>query len=991
MVERSPVAFAVKRALAMSAMVAAGVPALAQDQTQSGDNSDAAIAEVVVTGSRIAQPNLTTTSPVTQVTAEDVQLQGVTRIEDLVNQLPQAFAAQNSTVSNGATGTATISLRNLGSRRTLVLVDGRRLPYGDANNSAGDLNEIPTSMVERVEVLTGGASAVYGSDAIAGVVNFIMKKNFEGIELSAQYGFYNHENDFGGPGAVPLRTVISNLAATNPAQFRLPDDEVNVGYSREFTLTVGVGTDDGRGNMTAYGTYRRNDAILQAEYDYSSCSLNPATGASFACGGSGTSFPGRFTDFATFNFSIDPAGAGNTFRPFSGARDNYNFGPLNYYQRPDERYTMGVMGHYELNDKFDAYVQLMYADNRTVAQIAPSGSFFNNGTINCDNPFLSASQATAIGCSAANIANGDDTALYIGRRNVEGGGRQYDFHSTSLRAVTGLRGNMSEAWTYDVSNQFSRKTFDLNQTNDFATSRLRKALEARLVNGVPTCQSVIDGSDPNCVPVNFFQIGGVTQAALNYLQVPTLAQTIIDQNIVNATVTGDLEQYGWKLPSAEQGIQIAIGAEYRRDKVQFVPDVQIASGDITGAGGPQPPVSGSVDVNELFMEGRIPLVQGKTGAQQLGLEVAYRYSDYGNGVQTDTYKLGADWAPVEDVRFRASYQKAIRAANILELFTAQGFNLFDMNDDPCDTTDPGANGTAPAAACQGTNPWQVSAAQAASGALTSPAGQYNFLQGGNTALVPEDSDTVSFGVVITPSAIPGLFVSIDYYDIQIDETISTFGAENTINACYRNNDAPACARITRNPANGALWVGTGVVQDLNINIGSLETKGFDLQIGYSNLQIGNFGKLNFSLQATKADELITNPGPGLDPYECVGFYSSSCGTPTPDWRHRFRVGWNMPWKDISLALTWRYLADVELFQNTNAARLDASLGSFSYFDLAGAWQINDKADLRIGINNLLDKDPPLSGSVGTTGNGNTYPQTYDALGRFIFGNLTWKF
>jgi outer membrane receptor protein involved in Fe transport len=212
-----------------------------------------------------------------------------------------------------------------------------------------------------------------------------------------------------------------------------------------------------------------------------------------------------------------------------------------------------------------------------------------------------------------------------------------------------------------------------------------------------------------------------------------------------------------------------------------------------------------------------------------------------------------------------------------------------------------------------------------------------------------------------------------------------------LNACYFNGDAAACSRIARNPANGALWVGSGNVQDLNINIGSLATKGIDLQVGYNNLQIGNLGKLNFSLQATKADELITDPGPGLSPYECVGFYSSSCGTPTPDWRHRFRIGWNMPWKDISLALTWRYLGDVKLFANTNAAALDASLGSFSYFDLTGSWQINDKADLRIGINNLTDKNPPLSGSVGTTGNGNTYPQTYEALGRFIFGSLTWKF
>ncbi|MEZ5498345.1 MAG: TonB-dependent receptor [Steroidobacteraceae bacterium] len=976
--QQNQVARAVRQALMLSA-VAAGVasPALAQDQDQDS------LETVVVTGSRISQPNLTTTSPVTQVTDADVKLQGVTRVEDLINQLPQAFAAQNSTVSNGATGTATISLRNLGSRRTLVLVDGRRLPYGDANNSAGDLNEIPTSMVERVEVLTGGASAVYGSDAIAGVVNFIMKKNFEGVEFSGQYGFYSHSNGYGGPGAVPLRDVIAGRGVTNPSQFQLPEDNVNVGYSREGSMLVGVGTPDGRGNITAYATYRRNDPILQASYDYSSCSLGSATGASFTCGGSSTAYPGRFTDFATFDFTLDPA-TGDTFQPWNGNRDQYNFGPLNYFQRPDTRYTVGAMGHYEINENADVYTQIMYADNRTIAQIAPSGNFFVTGTINCGNPLLSASQAADIGCSAANIAADDITSMYIGRRNVEGGGRRYDFHSTSLRAVGGVKGAMAEGWDYDISAQFSRKSMDLFQTNDFSSRRLRNALDVVDVGGVPTCRSVVNGTDPNCVPYNIFSIGGVTQAATDYLQVPTLAQTVIDQNIVNATVTGDLGNFGWKSPAAAESMKVAIGVEYRRDKLQFAPDELIATADPAGAGGPQLPVSGAVDVKEIFMEGRIPLVQDHPGAQQLGLDIAYRYSDYGGGISTNTWKIGGDWAPVQDVRFRASFQRAIRAANILELFTAQGFNLFDMNGDPCGAAAPNPNATL--AKCVATG---VPTAQFGSAALDSPAGQYNFLQGGNPSLDPEESDTLTFGVVFTPTFAPGLYASVDYYDIKIDKTISTFGAENTLNACYNNDDAAACSRIVRN-ALGQLWVGSGNVQDLNINIGSLKTKGFDLQLGYSGLEIGRAGKLNFSLQGTHAQELITEPGPGLAPYDCVGQFSSSCGTPTPKWRHRARIGWATPWDGIDLALTWRYIGSVELFNNT-ATRLDSSFSSFNYFDLTGSWAVNDKVDVRLGINNITDKDPPLSASVGTTGNGNTYPQSYEALGRFFFTNVSVKF
>src|SRR5678809_1614369 len=283
---------AVRYALLAGAAGAAAtaLPTQAADQT---------IQEVVVTGSRIAQPNLETTSPVTRVTAEDVITQGVTKIEDLVNQLPQAFAAQNATVANGSTGTATVNLRGLGSVRTLVLIDGRRMPYGGVTSAsaAADLNQIPTAMVERVEVLTGGASAVYGSDAVAGVVNFIMKKNFEGIQIDGQYAMYQHNNSFSGPGAVQLRDTIAARHATNPSQFNLPDDNVTDGNGVQGTITMGVSTEDGRGNITAYLSYQDTKPILQRDRDYSACALSAKPTVSFACGGSGTAFPGTFTDF----------------------------------------------------------------------------------------------------------------------------------------------------------------------------------------------------------------------------------------------------------------------------------------------------------------------------------------------------------------------------------------------------------------------------------------------------------------------------------------------------------------------------------------------------------------------------------------------------------------------------------------------------------------------------------------------------------------------
>ena len=309
------------------AALAFAAPAMAQDPAP----QDAELDDVIVTGSRIPQTNLVTTSPVTQVTGEDIDVAGVTRVEDLISQLPQAFAAQNSTVANGASGTATVSLRNLGSSRTLVLIDGRRMGYGSPNDDAADLNQIPEQLVERVEVLTGGASAVYGSDAVAGVVNFIMKRDFEGLQIDAQYGFYQHNNDYDGVGN--LRAEIARRALTNPAQFVLPDDNVSDGESRSLNVTLGVSSPDGRGNVMAYAGYRNNNPILQRDRDYSACALGAPSAASgpttYACGGSGTSFPGQFTDFVNFAFTVDPSGA-RTFIPFDANDHQYNVGALIY-------------------------------------------------------------------------------------------------------------------------------------------------------------------------------------------------------------------------------------------------------------------------------------------------------------------------------------------------------------------------------------------------------------------------------------------------------------------------------------------------------------------------------------------------------------------------------------------------------------------------------------------------------------------------------------
>jgi outer membrane receptor protein involved in Fe transport len=638
----------------------------------------------------------------------------------------------------------------------------------------------------------------------------------------------------------------------------------------------------------------------------------------------------------------------------------------------------------------------MFSDYRSIGQIAPSGDFFSTGTINCGNPLLNAFNAAAIGCDAGEIAADTPTTLYIGRRNVEGGGRQDDLNYEAYRVVAGFRGALTDNWNYDVYGQYYRTNLSRSYLNDFSITRLNKALDVVDADpgvGVdPQCRSFVDGTDPNCVPYDIFTPGGVTQAALSYLQIPLLQRgEAIMQNVVG-TVTGD---WGFGSPIAESNFESAFGFEYRRDEINAVVDENFATGNASGQGGPTLPLSGVTDVFELFTEFRLPLIEDVPGAHLLSLDAAYRYSDYASGITTDTYKVGGEWAPIEGLRFRGGFQKAVRSANVIELFSSQGFGLFDADDDPCGQDD-GGDGIAPAAACVGVNSWQVTAGQYGSAALTSPAGQYNGLFGGNPALSPEEADTYTIGVVFAPSFLPGLNISVDYFNIDVANLVSTTGAVNTLNDCYINGNLASCARISRNPGTGQLWIGQGVVEDLNTNIGGLKTSGFDINANYS-VEIGAGGTLGFAFVGTKLEELLTDPGAatGGAPFDCVGaFGAAKCGTPNPEWRHRARLSWETPW-NIELFGTWRYFGEVE---RRNAANqfvpntLDSVFDAENYFDLAANWDLFENTRLRMGVNNILDNDPPISNNVGAGfGNGNTYPQVYDPIGRWIFAGVTVDF
>ncbi|MBJ7414573.1 MAG: TonB-dependent receptor [Niveispirillum sp.] len=955
---------------AVSAVAMTAAPAMAQE-----------IEEIVVTGSRIASPNLVATSPITVVGQDEIKYQGTTRVEDLVNSLPQAFASQSSQVSNGSTGTATIDLRNLGASRTLVLVDGRRLPPGSpgSGGSAPDINQIPGALIERVEVATGGASAVYGSDAVAGVVNFIMKDDFEGVAFDFQYSFYQHDNNNGVADVVRARN------------FPLPDDSVTDGFTRDSTVVMGASTEDGKGNVTLYAGYRKIDAILQSERDYSACTVAAGAGV-WTCSGSGTTAPTRILATAIGGGtapSDSQVRADGSVSRYTAATGAYNFGPINYYQRPDERYTLGAFGKYEINENVTAYTQLMFMDNQTVAQIAPSGLFGVSANIRCDNPMLTATQRTQYCGSLAGTSNTVGMTLF--RRNVEGGGRQSDLQHTSWRMVGGFKGDVG-GWDYDVAGQYARVNFAQTYYNDFSISRGTQALDAvRNAAGQIVCRDESNG----CVPYNIFTPGGVTQGALDFLQTPGFQRGYTEQKLASANISKDLGDYGLTIPTASTGIAIALGTEYREEFLSRTVDTAFATGDLAGQGGPTLGVAGGFDVTELYGELRVPLVEDAPFVKQLTLDLGYRYSDYSNFGGTDTYKVAGDWAPIDDFRIRGSYNRAVRAPNVQELFTPQGLGLFNMDEDPC----AGATPTFTLAQCANMG---VTAAQYGR-IVENTAGQYNSLDGGNPNLQPETSDTYSIGFVATPAAIEGLSLTVDYFKIKIKDVISTVPSDLAVNRCGTTGNAAFCSLITRDPSNGSLWIGTVAnVLATNVNIASLSTSGIDLDLAYrfdlEDAGLADAGSLSFSLVGTWMDTAKSEPLPGEGEYDCVGLHGATCGVPTPEWRHRLRTTWATPW-DANLSLSWRYIDSVKAQATSSNPLLSAAfnplnekLKAMNYIDLAATYSPIENLSFSAGVNNIFDRDPPLSSALASvTGNGNTYPGVYDSMGRYVFMGAQVKF
>ena len=887
-------------------------------------------------------------------------------------------------------------------------------PGTTGGSNCADLNSIPTLLLDRVEVLTGGASSVYGSDAVAGVVNFIMDDDFDGFKFKVSHSFYQHDND---------DSTLRDLVTSN--NFETAPKDVTTGESTKYAFAFGGSIAEGRGHISAYAEKTDTKPILQGDYDVSACALR--SGAS-SCGGSSTIPPGRWDDFGSYGalgfrntrpgfypdptditrYSLDWKVEGDEFVDRAGQL--YNFNPTNFFQRPDERLLSGIFGHYTINDHIEAYAELTYMKGESNAQIAYSGTFGNISELPCYNALLSAQQyqvacgdwegmggdhapdfatgAEALAyISALDIAVGDgsiidyNAPLFSLKRNVEGGPRQDHFQFRNFAQTFGVRGDINDNWQYDIYYQRSEVDYSSEYRNDLSVIAINRAMDVVSVAGVPTCVSALNGTDPSCMPYNLFS-GGLPgdqgiQAAIDggaALQSYVANSTYIlgdgEQNLVSAFVSGELP---FSFPGAASGISLVVGYERKEVSIDFRPDLPSRTGDRSGSGGATLPIAGSYDVDEYYFELGIPVTDG------LSFDAGFRRSEYSTDVDTDTFKVGAYWRIMDQLAIRGSYQEAIRHANIFELFQAQGFDLTDIDEDPC-----GLSMTATQAQCAATG---LPAALYGTD-LDSPAGQYNVLEGGSATVQPEEATSYTIGVVFTPvdGWFEGLTVTVDYFDIQVEEGIGVVSASTALDECINTGSNTFCNLINRHPVNGSLWLSGGYISQQTTNIAEESTSGVDIIFDYS--MDTPIGTLTFEGVTTWLDSFEIIELPGASPVECSGAWGAACDkNPLPEWSGNYKVTLATEY-DTDVALGIRYLGETDDLSPTNKVSFD----SFWYFDLTATYQATENIRAAAGVSNLLDKDPEGTSNAGTApGNGNTFPAYFDALGRYVYLSLEFQF
>jgi len=929
---------AVRSALGLAAVASAMSTGLAFGQEETSE----ALEEVIVTGSLIKRVDgFESASPVVVSTAAEISASGISKVEDFLNSLPQLSAGQNSYVSNGASGTATLDLRGMGSSRTLVLINGRRMGGGGAYGESADTNQIPTAMLERVEVLTGGASTVYGADAVAGVVNFVMRKDFDGVELNIGTSGFMHDND---------NSYVAGLMDAKGFDYPKGGDGVD-GQADTIDLVMGSSFADGKGQATAYVTWRKGSELRQGARDYSSCALN-STGTS--CGGSGNAIVPNFyisqrnaagtLDWDTYEYwTLD---SGSNFVPSDG--NIYNYAPINHFMRPDEKWSFGTMMDLQLNDSTELYAEIMATDYNTKAQIAESGTFFaEEYYIDYDSALLNDSQRTAL-TDTWGLASGDDFAVYIGKRNVEGGPRASVMTNASFRIVLGARGEV-QGWDYDVNYQKNSVDSSVTYINDFFAPNISAALQA--------------------ATYDVFTYQGVTSEQASGLTGTAMLRADLSTEIFYAQMSRDT---GFSLPTTDSNISVAMGVENRKMSYDRDSDTVFEEGQLLGQGGATKSIAGSFSVTDVFLEAAIPVIEN------LDMELGFRSSDYSTSGNHNTYKVGATYSPSEMVTLRTGYNRTIRSPNITTMFAPQNQGLW-AGSDPCAGDAP----TYTAAQCALTG---VTAAQYGN-IVASPASQYNALYGGNTELDPETADTISFGIVANP--VEDLTLSVDWWSVALEDAIGSVAASTSIKECAENGNTALCSLINRGNA-GTLWLGTsGYVTSTSTNLGEVNFAGVDVAATYG-MALGG-GDLSLKLMGSKSleKEVLVLPGVETTRYDCNGIANDDqCTGPNMDWRHTLTANYSKD--DWTGGAAWRYFGKVDYKGTADTLAAAGALDAVNYIDLNGSYTLNENVSFSAGARNLLDKETPMVGGGLNPDNANSYGN-YDVLGRYIYADVTISF
>nr|WP_314442100.1 TonB-dependent receptor [uncultured Sphingomonas sp.] len=959
-----------------------------QDPGSSGVDSG----DIIVTGSRIARRDLTSTSPLAVVQDEEFSLSGSVNVEQVINTLPQVVPGATAFSNNPGGGVATLNLRGLGSQRNLVLVNGRRYVFYDPSQVV-DLNTIPAFLLDSVDVVTGGASAVYGSDALAGVTNFRLRTDLEGVLAGGQVS--------------------------------LTED----GDGRRYNAYAALGTKfaDGRGNVTIFGEYYNREGIFQNARPFSYFALSdgatglvpggsanvpegrfvaPGTitvGPGASCGGTGnpprnagcfdiaagTNYPGGGAFFGTPGVSV----------PYVGGAQAYNYAPANYLMVPQERWTLGGYGEYEVSDGVKLYGEVTFINNRVENELAAtpvtqavnvnlaSACTFVSAADCAQLRTIAANQQIAIAAAAAAgvsnpfgavaagtgtvpalaLVTGDPTTVRLtaNYRVTQIASRNAADDRNAFRMLIGSRGEVLTGINYDLYYMYSRTKNAQVQEGNISRSNFA----TNVANG--TC--------------NIFGLNQLSQTCIDNVSILAQNQEESVLHVAQGSLSGNLFTFPW----ASAPVGVAAGVEWRKMAADFIPDTALSSGDVVGFNAGDP-TSGSYNVKEVFGEVRIPIISDSF-INRFEISAAGRYSDYSlDAVGTvPTYSIGAELAPIRDITFRAQYQRAVRAPNVQELFGGSAVG-FPAATDPCSGRTPVAGRTdALRAICVATG---VPAANVFADFLQ-PNDQIEGSFGGNANLEEEVGDTYTAGVILRPSFIPRLNIAIDYYDIKVANSIAVAGGTvgNVLNLCYiqiRDAASPLCQSVNRD-AQGIISGGQFNVSAGNANLAEFRAEGVDAQLDY-NVPLGfgllgNSSRLNFYFLGSYTRKNNYTPIVGLDTVECAGKFGLNCGNPTPKYKWSSRL--SLLDGPLTTTVRWRHLGATR-DDDDDTDYFVERIKSYNLFDLAFSLGVTDSATMNFGINNLFNKKPPIIGS--NQEQANTYPGSFDVLGRDLFVSVNFR-